>query len=149
MELGKASRGNDAALAYVLLRAALGLDILMHGVTRIAAGPAVFAGTLDKMFQQTPLAGWPVHAFGLVLPWVEAALGFLLLLGVGTRIALVGGELLIAVLIFGSSLRQDWETVGTQLIYAAIYAALLAFRGWNRYSIDAILARRGIGNDGM
>ncbi len=141
MDFGKASSGNDKAFAYVLLRFTLGLNIFMHGLSCILAGPAVFAGTLDKMFQETVLAGWPVHAFGLALPWFEAGLGLLLLLGLWTRVALIGGALLIAVLTFGTALRQDWATAGTQLIYAVIYAALLAFLHWDCYSIDAMLAR--------
>ncbi|MFZ0744692.1 MAG: DoxX family membrane protein [Terracidiphilus sp.] len=143
MDLGKASSGKDSALAYALLRATLGLNIFMHGLSRILVGPPVFAATLDKMFQQTLLSGWPVHVFGLVLPWIEAGLGLLLLLGLKTRMALIGGALLIVLLTFGTSLRQDWAIAGTQLIYAALYAALLAFRSWDHYSIDAIFARSG------
>lgn len=141
MDSGKVSSGNDKAFAYMLLRFTLGLNIFMHGLSRILAGPAVFAGTLDKMFQQTSLAGWPVHVFGLVLPWFEAGVGLLLLLGLGTRVALIGGALLMAVLTFGSALRQDWATTAIQLNYAAIYAALLALLHWDRYSIDAMFTR--------
>jgi len=137
MDLGKASLGNDKALAYALLRVTLGLNIFMHGLSRILAGPAVFAGTLDKMFQETILAGWPVHVFGLALPWFEAAVGLLLLLGLGTRVALTGGALLIVLLTFGTALRQDWAIAGIQLNYAA----LLAFLHWDRYSLDAMLSR--------
>ncbi len=139
MDSGKASLGNDKALAYALLRFTLGLNIFMHGLSRILAGPAVFAGTLDKMFQETILAGWPVHAFGLALPWIETGVGLLLLLGLWTRVALTGGALLIAVLTFGMALRQDWAIAGIQLNYAAIYAALLAFLHWDRYSLDTIV----------
>ena len=141
MDSGNASSGKDAALAYGLLRVTLGLNIFMHGLSRILAGPAVFAGTLDKVFQTTVLAGWPVHVFGLALPWIEAGLGLLLLLGLWTRVALIGGALLITVLTFGTAIRQDWATAGTQLIYAAVYAALLAFLRWDQYSMDAVLAR--------
>jgi thiosulfate dehydrogenase [quinone] large subunit len=76
-------------------------------------------------------------AFGLVLPWIEAALGLLILFGAATRYALIAASLTILVLTFGSCLRQDWESAGLQLIYAAIYSALLAFRRENAYSIDA------------
>jgi thiosulfate dehydrogenase [quinone] large subunit len=76
--------------------------------------------------------------FGLVLPWVEATLGLLLLLGLATRFALIAASLTILALTFGSTLRQDWESAGLQLIYAAIYAALLAFRRDNAYSLDGI-----------
>jgi thiosulfate dehydrogenase [quinone] large subunit len=130
-----------AALAFVLLRLTLGLNICMHGVSRIAAGPATFAGSLVPMFQKTPLPPWSVHIFGLILPWAEAILGLLLLVGLCTRFALVAGALLILVLTFGTTLRQDWNIAGVQLIYAAVYAALLALDRWNDYSVDRLLSR--------
>jgi thiosulfate dehydrogenase [quinone] large subunit len=49
---------------------------------------------------------------------------------------------LLIVLTFGSTLRQDWESAGLQLIYAAIYATLLAFLKRNTYSLDSILESR-------
>ena len=135
------SQGRGPALAFLLLRLTLGLNICMHGVSRIAAGPATFANSLIPMFKKTPLPVWSVHVFGLALPWAEAILGFLLLLGLCTRLALVIGSLLILVLTFGTALRQDWSTAGVQLIYAAVYAALLALDRWNDYSIDRLLSR--------
>ena len=55
------------------------------------------------------------------------ALAYLLLrLSPGQKRFLVAGSLLILALTFGTTLRQDWSTAGVQLIYAAIYAALLA-----------------------
>lgn len=132
------------ALAFLLLRLTLGLNICMHGVSRIAAGSARFASSLVPMFQSTPLPAWSVHVFGLILPWAEAILGFLLLIGLWTLPALVCGSLLILVLTLGTTLRQDWSTAGVQLIYAAVYAALLALGRWNDYSLDWLLSRRGI-----
>jgi thiosulfate dehydrogenase [quinone] large subunit len=141
MNSGQPAAANDRALAYLLLRVTLGLNILMHGLSRILAGQTAFASGLDKMFLKAPLPAWQVHAFGVALPWIEGILGLLLLLGLGTRLALIGGALLIAVLTFGTALIQNWDAAGLQLIYAAIYAALLAFHHWNRYSIDAAIKR--------
>jgi hypothetical protein len=52
------------------------------------------------------------------------------------RIALVAGALLIVALTFGSTLHQDWDVAGLQLIYAAVYFALLALRQYNLFSVD-------------
>jgi thiosulfate dehydrogenase [quinone] large subunit len=128
----------DRRLAYALLRAIVGVNLAVHGISRLLAGPHVFAASIVGMFRATPLPSWSVMSFGLVLPWVEAALGLLILLGLATRFALVAASLTILVLTFGSTLRQDWESAGLQLIYAAIYAALLAFRSENVYSLDGI-----------
>ncbi|HEY3990192.1 MAG TPA: DoxX family membrane protein [Acidobacteriaceae bacterium] len=128
----------DRHLAYALLRVIIGVNLAVHGISRLLAGPHAFAASLVGAFHATPLPAWSVTAFGLVLPWVEAALGLLILLGLATRFALVAASLTILVLTFGSTLRQDWESAGLQLIYAAIYAALLAFRRENVYSLDHI-----------
>lgn len=122
----------DRHMAYALLRAIIGVNLAVHGISRLLAGPYAFAASLAGMFH----AAWSVMSFGLVLPWVEAALGLLILFGFATRFALIAASLTILVLTFGSTLRQDWESAGLQLIYAAIYASLLAFRRENAYSID-------------
>jgi thiosulfate dehydrogenase (quinone) large subunit len=124
----------DRRLAYALLRAIIGVNLAVHGVSRLLAGPHAFAASLVGQFQATPLPAWSVMSFGLVLPWVEAALGLLILFGLATRFALVAASLTILALTFGSTLRQDWQTAALQLIYAAIYAALLSFRSENAYS---------------
>lgn len=139
------SRRCGPALAFLLLRITLGLNICMHGVSRIVAGPATFANSMVPMFQNTPLPAWSVHLFGLILPWPEAILGFLLLIGFCTWLALVCGALFNLVLTFGTTLRQDWNTAGIQLIYAAIYAALLALVRWNYYSVDRLVSRSQMG----
>lgn len=126
----------DAALAYLFLRATLGVNIFFHGLSRILAGPAVFAATLVQQFHATPLPSGMVSVFAHALPWVEAVIGLLLLLGAATRFALCAGALLILLLTFGSALHQDWDVAGLQLIYAAVYAALLAFRDNNAFSVD-------------
>jgi thiosulfate dehydrogenase (quinone) large subunit len=126
----------DAALAYLFLRATLGVNIFFHGLSRILAGPAAFAATLVQQFHATPLPSGMVSVFAHALPWVEAVIGLLLLLGAATRFALCAGALLILLLTFGSALHQDWEVAGLQLIYAAVYAALLAFRDNNAFSVD-------------
>jgi thiosulfate dehydrogenase [quinone] large subunit len=128
----------EAALAYLLLRITLGTNITVHGLSRLIAGPSNFAHALVPMFEKTFLPAWSVYTFGLILPFVETLLGALVLLGLQTRCALVGGSLLILVLTFGSTLRQDWESAGLQLIYAVLYAGLLGFIRYNRYSLDSL-----------
>ena len=128
--------------AYTLLRLILGTNIFFHGVSRLLAGSALFAAKVVTQFAQTPLPRWSVYAFGLSLPWVEATLGFLLLIGLRTRAALIGGGLLILILTFGSSLIQDWNAAGSQLIYALAYAALLFLLRYNTWSIDHALEKR-------
>lgn len=133
----------DIALGYLVVRATIGLNIFGHGLSRILAGPANFANTLVPMFQKTLLPATTVYLFALCLPWAEGAVGFLLLLGICTRYAILVGALLILSLTFGATLRQDWESAGLQLTYAAIYGALLAFRQYNQFSVDGFLRLTG------
>jgi thiosulfate dehydrogenase (quinone) large subunit len=122
---------------YALLRVALGLNICLHGVVRWAAGLRNFAEFLLPMFQRTPLPAWSVYSFGCVLPIVEALVGFCVLFGFQTKRALMSGFVLMLVLTFVSTLRQDWPTVGIQLMYSPVYSLLLAGTPVNYYSIDS------------
>ena len=132
---------DDFSLAYALLRATLGVNIAMHGISRILAGTGVFTAELEKQFAASPLPHFAVRAFGSALPWAEASIGLLILAGAATRLALVAGGLLLLVLTFGSSLHQDWEIAGLQLIYAIVYSLLIAFRKYNLLSLDRVIAR--------
>ena len=80
----------DTSLAYFLLRATLGLNICLHGISRILRGPGVFANSLVGSFHKTLLPDWSVHVFGIGLPWIEMLLGGLVLFGVSLRLALLG-----------------------------------------------------------
>jgi thiosulfate dehydrogenase [quinone] large subunit len=126
-----------AAQSYALLRVALGLNICLHGIVRWAAGLRNFAESLLPMFQKSPLPAWSVYSFGCVLPIVEALVGFCVLFGFQTKRALISGSVLMLVLTFGSTLRQDWPTVGIQLMYSLVYSLLLAGTPVNYYSIDS------------
>lgn len=131
----------DRQAAYALLRLFLGVNIAMHGMSRLLAGGA-FDATIQSQFAHTPLPHAALAAFGASLPWAEALIGFFVLVGLGTRWALIAGALLMVLLTFGSGLVQDWAVAGVQLLYAVVYAALLFLRAYNGYSLDAVLAAR-------
>lgn len=132
----------DRRMAYVIFRLALGINILIHGLGRIlGAGPHEFASKTAGIFTSTALPMWAVHGFLLVLPFVEAAIGLLLTLGLFTRWALAAGGLLMIALIFGTAMRSDWTTVGVQMIYSVAYFLLLFFRRYDAFSVDAVMAR--------
>ena len=132
---------SDQRLAYALLRTVVGLNLLMHGISRMLSGSEAFAAHMVEQFAHAPLPVWSVWGFGMVLPAVEALLGFLLLIGLRTRATLVAASLLIMVLTFGTSLLQNWAVAGTQLIYALIYSILLFLLRYNGWSVDAWMHR--------
>ena len=132
---------SDERLAYALLRAVVGMNLMMHGVSRAIGGTGEFAAKLVMQFAHAPLPAWSVWVFGLTLPAIEGGLGLLLLIGLRTRAALITATALIIVLTFGSSLLQDWSVTATQLTYAAVYAALLFLHKHNGWSADTWIAR--------
>jgi len=140
VEAGAESAG-DYSAAYALLRATLGVNIAMHGISRILGGVGAFAAGLEKQFAATALPNFAVAAFAHALPWAEAAIGLLILFGAATQFALIAGALLILVLTFGTNLHQDWQVAGLQLIYAVVYALLIAFRRYNAFSLDRAWSR--------
>lgn len=125
---------------HFLLRLSLGINLLGHGLVRIG-NPGAFADSLVQAFSNTWLPSPMVRLFALVLPFIETTLGVLISLGLLTRSALFVGGLVMVSLIFGTALRSDWETLGLQMIYAALYAALLGTAHLNRLSVDAWLGR--------
>jgi thiosulfate dehydrogenase [quinone] large subunit len=50
---------------------------------------------------------------------------------------LSAGTLLMIALVFGTALRQHWDILTQQMVYVLLYAALLATRSWDRWSLDA------------
>lgn len=132
----------DAELGYLILRLTMGMNILMHGSMRLITGDDRFATGMAHTLQNSFLPQGFVHGFGIVLPWVEAAIGLLVLIGLFSRVALVAGGLLMTVLTFGVGTIQNWETAGLQLSYALVFGVLLAALAFNRYSLDG-WRRRG------
>jgi thiosulfate dehydrogenase [quinone] large subunit len=129
----------DRQLAYVVFRLTLGINILVHGAGRIfGPGAEAFASTTGAEFSKTALPAGLVYAFLVVLPFAELVLGVLTTLGLFTRWALALGGLMITVLVFGTAMRSDWNTVGVQMIYAITYYLLLVSRSENRFSLDAL-----------
>jgi thiosulfate dehydrogenase [quinone] large subunit len=130
----------DESLAYASLRAILGLNIFLHGVVRLPTLSG-FAEGLVSAFADTILPDVLVRLFAYGLVPAEAIIGLLLLIGWRTRGALVAGQAVMAALVFGTALRQEWGTLGTQMIYVSIYAALLFLRRYDGYGVDAWLGR--------
>jgi thiosulfate dehydrogenase (quinone) large subunit len=133
----------DRRLAFAFLRFTLGLNILMHGTVRLPIMSASFVGGLVKEFAKTPLPAVAVKAFAYSLPFAEGLVGLFVLVGLWTRSALLLGALIMAALVFGTALLSDWNTLAIQMLYVVIYAALLALREYNDYSLDALIAGRG------
>jgi len=131
---------SDTALAYAIFRLTFGVNIGFRGVVRITVnGLDQFSAGLMKQFEPTWFPPFAISAFGHVIPWVEMTVGFLLILGLFTRPALVIGGLLMTSLTFGTMYLQNFDLAWLQLTYAIAFFLLLAFRSWNALSLDRML----------
>jgi thiosulfate dehydrogenase [quinone] large subunit len=128
-------------IGYLTLRLAIGMSMLIHGIGRFHKIPA-FAAGMVKQFAGTPLPGWSVNAFAWVTPFAEFLIGVSVLLGLATRWGLTVGGLWMVLLIFGSTLIEQYDIVGIQLIYSLIFFHLLLHIQYNTLSVDNLIARR-------
>jgi thiosulfate dehydrogenase (quinone) large subunit len=132
-------RAFDTVIAYTILRLAFGANILLHGLSRVLNGRPAFLAYLNHYFEHAhliPMSMLP--AFAAVLPWVETALGVLLVLGLFSRFTLIVGALVLTVLVIGTNLAQDWLVAGLQLPYCFIYYYLLVHLEQNSLSLDRL-----------
>lgn len=134
----------DRRLAYGIFRLTMGVNVLIHGAGRIfGLGVGAFAAGTEKTFSTTALPYGMVHAFLVLLPYAELILGASITLGFLTRWGLTLGGLLMTALVFGTSLRSDWATVGLQMVYALLYYLLLANIGDDYFSLDRLFRKKG------
>lgn len=133
----------DRAIAILLLRVALGLDILLHGITRLFIGGLdAFVNSTVAQFQHTVLPLWQVRAFATAIPFLEFAIGLFLIAGLALRWTIIAGAALMLALEFGTAMRSDWAVVSSQLLYSLLYSALLFCRAYDTYSLDSLRKRR-------
>jgi thiosulfate dehydrogenase [quinone] large subunit len=111
--------------AIHILRIGLGINMLMHGLVRIPNLNG-FVTKASGGFANTPMPPALVSGFLHVLPFIEALIGLLILIGgKAGRIGYIAGGLLITLLIFGTDLHQDWATTSQQMIYLLAFAVAL------------------------
>lgn len=127
---------NDYAWAHALARLGLGINIALHGLTRLPNLPGFADGLRDEFADSIlPPALVTLSAYGIAIS--EAVIGILLLFGLFLRPTLVAGSLLMSLLLFGTCLIQNWSSAGIQMTYLAFYSVMLATMKYDRFSIDA------------
>jgi thiosulfate dehydrogenase (quinone) large subunit len=129
----------DYVLAFFTLRLALGINELMHGVSRIfmGAGLSGFLAFTQNQFKDAPLPVWQVRSFATIVPICELVIGTLLILGLWTRWALAFAAVLMWGIIFGTAMRGDWQIVFLQMFYSLLYALMLMWRRYDAWSLDS------------
>ena len=129
----------DLGLAHSILRVTLGINIALHGIQRFPHYASFVNGVVHQFGGVLPEV--LVRPYAAAIPAAEALIGVLLIAGLASRVALVAGAVLMASLTFGTALRGEHEVLAEQLGYELTYFALNATVAWNRFSLDALVAR--------
>ncbi|MDY6785619.1 MAG: DoxX family protein [Cyanobacteriota bacterium] len=134
-------RPKDIAIAYALLRIAVGVNYFNHGWTRIGNIPR-FVDAMVQTMQESWIPEALVRLNAALVPPVELVVGLLIAIGLLTRGALIACFVLMIVLMYGVTIIQNWDAAGSQLIYNITLFILLAGLGFNTISIDHWLNRK-------
>ena len=128
--------------AYLMARLPIAMSMFGHGLIRLPKLENFSIGMVTE-FGKTFLPDWIVQPFSYALPFAELLTGILLLLGWFTRFGLFLGAAVMLILIFGSSVIEEWQNVAIQMFYGIYFAGLFLFIGHNGYSVDGLSGKRG------
>jgi thiosulfate dehydrogenase [quinone] large subunit len=135
-------RFSPPVLGYTVLRFAIGMSMLIHGLGRLTKYSAFVEATV-KQFAHSPLPTVAVTALARITPPVETVIGLLVFFGFLTWLGLTAGGLWMVPLIFGSTLIENYDIVAIQLLYSLIFCYLLQHPDQNELSVDSLIQRGG------
>ncbi|MCC8409968.1 DoxX family protein [Mucilaginibacter sp. UR6-1] len=130
---------NNPQISYLLARLPIAVSMLGHGLVRIPKLDK-FSGWMMSEFSKSVLPQNAVKAFAYVLPFAELLIGALLVIGLFTRYTLIAGVVVMLLLIFGSSMIEQWNNVFIQMMYGVYFALLYHFVNYNSYAADKFIA---------
>ncbi len=135
-DLEVAGSPTNLQIGYFLFRVIAGVNLFFHGFMRVLTGVSAWEVPTAALFTDTFLPMPLVHAFLYMIPFIEVALGAMILVGIFTRWALIGGLIFMLVLVFGHTARQNWGGAHTVMHYGLYYWILLALLSQNWMSLD-------------
>ena len=127
-------------LAYALLRVTLGVLFLFSGIGKIGGGVGNFVLKTTQDFSGI-LPSFLVTPFAYALPFVEALLGGLMMMGLFNTVVLAAAGFLMIALTFGTVMQSDFPNVAQNVMYSFFISMLLALAEYNGYSVDRVLRR--------
>jgi thiosulfate dehydrogenase [quinone] large subunit len=128
-------------LSFLFGRLAIGMSMFGHGLVRLPK-LAGFSAWMVGQFEKSILPDIAVIPFSYILPIAEFLVGVFLLIGLFTKQSLIAGALVMIALIFGTTMIEEWGSLGSQLIHAAFFSVLLIFeKEYNLFAVDLILER--------
>ena len=128
--------------SYLILRLAIGLSMFGHGLVRLGKLSG-FSKWMVKSFENSMLPEVLVTPFSYALPILEFCVGLLLIVGLFTKKAILLGALIMLMLIFGTTLIENWGILPSQLLHVAFFAVLLNYINDNNWALDLKLNSKG------
>lgn len=126
--------------SFLLLRLAIAISMFGHGLVRLPK-LAAFSNWMIGSFENSMLPKIIITPFSYILPIAEFVIGLFLLLGIFTKPSLVAGAVVMLILLFGTSMIENWEAIPSQLIHVAFFALLLHFADYNSWAIDTLIKK--------
>ncbi|KAF2078856.1 DoxX family protein [Flavobacterium sharifuzzamanii] len=126
--------------SFLLLRLAIAISMFGHGLVRLPKLVS-FSNWMVGSFENSMLPKIIITPFSYILPIAEFAIGLFLLLGIFTKPSLVAGAVVMLILLFGTSMIENWEAIPSQLIHIAFFALLLHFADYNSWAIDTLIKK--------
>ncbi|HSI76031.1 MAG TPA: DoxX family membrane protein [Lunatimonas sp.] len=127
--------------AYLLVRFTIGMSMFGHGLVRIPKLPDFSEGMVAN-FEGSLLPALLVRPFSYALPFLELIIGLFLLVGFKTEFFARAGGILMVLLIFGTSMIENWSALPSQMIHASFFIVLLQFIASNNYiALDAYVKK--------
>ena len=124
-------------LAFFILRIAIAISMLGHGLVRLPKLKA-FSQWMVGSFEKSMLPKAIIVPFSYALPIAEFVIGLLLLTGLFTKPAAFAGAVVMLLLLFGTTMVENWEAIPSQLLHIIFFALLLQLMGNNSYALDKI-----------
>jgi len=131
----------EFAVGAFLIRFGLGLLFFVAGLGKFLKGAAGVSAGIVTMFKETWLPFFMIEPYAYVLPYLELAIGVLLLLGLFRLLALTVGGLLMLSLAFGMLVAGQGDVAAHNLIDVMLFAAALFTSPWDRIKLDSLLFR--------
>ncbi len=127
--------------AFALLRITMGVNFLGHGLVRFSKLNG-FRDWMVTTFQDSLIPSFAVTAWGSILPFLEFGIGLLLILGLFTYRVSIAGAIVIIILLIGSTLIENWDWAGMQMIYGLFFYFLISNVEKNSWSIDNLIKNK-------
>lgn len=132
---------SDKQIAYFLARLTMGIAFMGHGLAHIPRIPDLRIAWIKSM-SNSIFPPFIIYYSITLLPFLELIAGLLLTFGFFTRITLMVAFSLTLVLLFVSSLLEDWGMASIQVLYGIFFYFLIRFRSDDQITLDNLLKKQ-------